>query len=32
MALHQQFAGIVRANRPVRISDAGGSGIFIPTY
>lgn len=32
MALHQQFAGIVRANRPVRISDAGGSGVFIPTY
>lgn len=31
MALHQQFAGIIRANRPVRISDAGGSGIFFPT-
>lgn len=31
MALHQQFAGIIQANRPVRISDAGGSGVFIPT-
>lgn len=30
LALRQQFAAVVRDNRPVRLLDHGGEGIFIP--